>query len=668
MSSSPNKASNPKIGSQSSTKTSTPPLQTENYRFLGLNLNIELNWTKQIEIDEATVKRITTNLHDSIATPFQCTRIFEQVVIPTIAYKSAIIEYPRSALDKFSNIFKSVITRKLGISKWTPQEKINNKYVFPYNFKALHEVSLARSILLTNQILTSPNEKLNLHNVLPNRWTLNNLKFALKKTNLLPNSSDILNKILNNSTVFPKNHLKYSHRLQSPLIFTDGSIRTKEKNKAIAGIWANKNLHLCVELPTINDNYGAEVAAALIAVKTAESNTPNLTIVIDCKGVVSKINKLTKTKDSYILKWDYGFLFLEMKKVSTVKGIKLLAFHIPSHTLDGAYQAKKTALKQLRNKLGGELPLFIIGNQQVDQLCSNSPTPPNTPLDFSPTANNYLLVNDQEKDSNIKSKRIMKAIKNHLHKKQTFPKIHPSMNQKNWEKIQKLAIKENLDGFLFKATNNKLFDKKEEISKTQNQVNRIKKRIVETLELVQKPDSNLEYHEKQLEILETKLSKCEKAWSNLKPERKNPLCTKCNIEYSPNHYITCSANQKPWKEAIEEINEYIKTHKIRYIIDPQHYLDIIKENNLSALGSLPTSLTATLKRINTISAKTKKNLVSNISLELLKIARRMYLNTLAANTGKKEMKWNPSSTKYSLLWRDPIDAKNKENLKNGKKS
>ncbi len=85
----------------------------ESYKYLGVHINLNLNWTKQAQVTEAKLVRQTNYLRHRAFTSRQTIKIINKVFIPSIMYRANVIEFDNKALRKWDAMTSALVYRKM---------------------------------------------------------------------------------------------------------------------------------------------------------------------------------------------------------------------------------------------------------------------------------------------------------------------------------------------------------------------------------------------------------------------------------------------------------------------------------------------------------------------------------------------------------------------------
>jgi len=87
--------------------------KNESYKYLGLHINLCLDWTAQIKISNTNYMRHLAYLRRRCFTPSQTAEILNLVVFPAITYRMCIIKYPDEYLKKWDELARNLMGFKL---------------------------------------------------------------------------------------------------------------------------------------------------------------------------------------------------------------------------------------------------------------------------------------------------------------------------------------------------------------------------------------------------------------------------------------------------------------------------------------------------------------------------------------------------------------------------
>jgi hypothetical protein len=90
----------------------------ESYKYLGVWINLDLDWTDQFNSSQGGLIRNLTYLRHKCFTPSQTAEIINIVVLPAITYRMNIVSYPKDLLTKWDKWVKNLMAYKLQQKTW----------------------------------------------------------------------------------------------------------------------------------------------------------------------------------------------------------------------------------------------------------------------------------------------------------------------------------------------------------------------------------------------------------------------------------------------------------------------------------------------------------------------------------------------------------------------
>lgn len=97
----------------------------ESYRYLGIYVNLKLDWKKQLDVMENKVIRQTNYLRHRAFTGAQTIKIVNKVIIPSVMYRASVIEIPTKMLRRLDAITSALVFRK-----WKMPANSGRNYLF----------------------------------------------------------------------------------------------------------------------------------------------------------------------------------------------------------------------------------------------------------------------------------------------------------------------------------------------------------------------------------------------------------------------------------------------------------------------------------------------------------------------------------------------------------
>jgi hypothetical protein len=97
----------------------------ESYRYLGIYVNLKLDWKKQLDVIEKKVIRQTNYLRHRAFTGAQTIKIVNKVIIPSVMYRASVIQIPTRTLKRLDAITSALVFRK-----WKMPANSGRNYLF----------------------------------------------------------------------------------------------------------------------------------------------------------------------------------------------------------------------------------------------------------------------------------------------------------------------------------------------------------------------------------------------------------------------------------------------------------------------------------------------------------------------------------------------------------
>ena len=87
--------------------------ECEYYKYLGIHINLRLDWDKQISVSNRTFYMYAGYLNRKCFTASQTAEIFNLVVFPAITYRMGVTTFPKEMLSKWDRKVTKVMEKKL---------------------------------------------------------------------------------------------------------------------------------------------------------------------------------------------------------------------------------------------------------------------------------------------------------------------------------------------------------------------------------------------------------------------------------------------------------------------------------------------------------------------------------------------------------------------------
>ena len=85
----------------------------DSYKYLGVYINLNLDWTKQHQVSNLTFIKHLAYLRRRCFTASQTVEILNLVVFPAITYRMCVVQFPKELLDKWDLMARCLISAKL---------------------------------------------------------------------------------------------------------------------------------------------------------------------------------------------------------------------------------------------------------------------------------------------------------------------------------------------------------------------------------------------------------------------------------------------------------------------------------------------------------------------------------------------------------------------------
>jgi ribonuclease HI len=563
--------------------------ENEFYRVLGTSHSLDNSCENQQKSLNQKIAWTITNLYSSICSPIQIIKIYNEIIVPTITYRSCTMDFPEKFFSKIENKFSSLFYNKLRGNKWNSSKHIKKDLEnFGMKMRDLKFASISARTSLKIRLVSSNDPRIQAIS----KWIYSETKIKDNITQIkntpIPSEHDIgpwsnpniASRYIN--LIHGKDTLSPIEGLYGNYIFTDGSFRTKASAIITqSAIWDRKG---GLFFPTILSpgSFGAELEAILFALSYSKGD---ITIISDSKSAIDQIEKIRNLTLNQILKANNGLILSKIYSIlNSSRNIKFK--HIHSHQIDSNGIRDKNKLEKTEKIYLEDSNLALEGNQKADSLASQDPPFPRNENTFfipilSLETNKYMTPFSSQKEIN---KSLIGHTKLYL----------PNCNVDSYRNIMKFSIQEGLENFLFRLIHKKLFSPKN-IADDYNPSN---------------PLST--------------------------PPMIDPLCYSCNQFREYDHFINCLQYRFEWQNLFEKIKEITDPLKIS-LPPPWHSPSQSQSTPLfypnpnipiepwiaGASGILPLFVTSQIKEIRK-NFPIEKNLEKKISILTLKESRKIY--------------------------------------------
>jgi exonuclease III/ribonuclease HI len=578
-------------------------LKNESYKYLGVHINLDLDWTKQETILRSQLNRHLEYINNRCIPLSQLITIINQVIIPTTAYRMNCIPFSSKFINAYNYNIAHFLYKNMHLKGYN---SINHLAKSLHNFgfnvlelKRLQVVSIAR--MISKMITSVQNPKVikqiiyDLENNSNYTFTLANMlkefNIKIKPTKYTHYSNpQIYTPLLNgyDRTTLPDkcsnslwdqtvNFIKLDmgvnrHYIQDQKIvaFTDGS-RTKDKVSAACVIEHNNTKTLISaafnHIPSLN-NYTAELIAILTTLRAIDPHS-NTIIYSDSLSAITAIDNATngKNKSPDHLLQEIRYILQTRNTLGSITEIK----HVYSHLTDKRKGNEKRTTKMIK-EYGENWQTIAAGNKIADQLALEQNNKINFPTinEFSPKLT--LYINDKPIPLNTKE-IVVNAIKDF------------NYSTRHTEPISKKVAEDVMKGkeyetqptrnFLFKANSRKL-------------------------------------------LTQTRLKEIEENKYPISTRKEiNIMCPlECGHIETQEHILVCSKNLKTSNRLRKNVVKTINSFRSRIKRKPLHHLpDIWEWNSETVVGELIISPSNKLSLCYGIAAPQILNMIMRLGVK-----------------------------------------------------
>lgn len=404
------------------TEELTPLGANKCYKYLGLYISLNLDWTQQMEQSESAINNcINLILSKRYLYTHHHIKLINLVAQASLGYRMQFIMFPQEWLDKLNNTITKKLNKSIRISSNSDNEfwwlfrdlkelkTLNTaRYLTTYynriaNGTSSQVTEIARKttnrtafqqtkeLQLSQTSTPDDHLKVALRNseliIIHKKNTPETLKKALDKFKNNPETAVTINNALkklspdlNPPTITP--HLNINTQ-DTTLIAIDGSYKRSDPTKSAtsAMIIKTNNDKKCLSFPTIGPHTSFEgEAQALEAALLSTTNVNKVTIITDNKTLRDTYltidkwtqNKLMKSSSRATLKRIYA---LKQERVTKQQTTEL--HHVYSHLLDNNkprdYNRK---IQEMKEKFPNNWEEILQLNQEVDNLAKHTPASP----------------------------------------------------------------------------------------------------------------------------------------------------------------------------------------------------------------------------------------------------------------------------------------------------
>ena len=521
---------------QQNTEFNIPLISTDtSYKYLGIWINLDMNWNKQMNQIQATVSKFINHLNYRCYSTKHIVSIINKVLSPSITYRSAIISFPYEFLNNINWRIGNLLYRKLHLPGWnSPSHIQSSEELGGFGVVDMVAIAYAQQTRVLNQLMNSAddyikpviNRCLKINNSYADKifnTALTQTEAEIVENIAISNSSitqNILQKLVqpitNSQEEFDIENYKHIIPNQKPInnsndtfiqeVWIDGSKTDKDISIAVFYNPSNvNNTTFRINNAPYKSSYLAELLALLYTLRSNPINK-NLCIYSDSKSIITAIdNKKSKSKSIHadVLEEVKYYLY----KRETQKSITKL-LHVYSHLPKYPKKNKeKIKYKQMLQTYGSKWENIRLGNQEADKLTQENKITVSWPWTFGPKHKKWAIKRNDDIASSNKSKFSKDSYK-HAWKKHNNSKIYPNPQSfiQKFMNNPTFSINKKQE-FLFKLKSNKLMTN-----------NRIKMKTLESWLKRQKPT----YQDKH---------------------QSENCALGCNIPETVDHFLTCKRNK-----------------------------------------------------------------------------------------------------------------------------
>jgi len=201
----------------------------------------------------------------------------------------------------------------------------------------------------------------------------------------------VIDTIRRTSVKVKEDELYYSSKMDSYIIWTDGSYRKEIRNPdtpqeeiieyAGSGIYSKEEskINIGMRTPGLQNNYHAELFAIWLALRMVRKSA-NITIVLDCEGAIRSIENTKVHRDKFVRKSMFSPITMQIREMIKERSGKTKLSHCYSHLeelgakaaqSDASEKVKKEYLRKMEKMIGlygNETQEIILGNDRADSL------------------------------------------------------------------------------------------------------------------------------------------------------------------------------------------------------------------------------------------------------------------------------------------------------------
>ncbi len=509
------------------------------YKYLGCEININLNWDIQKKILEDSMLKHVKFICAKKITSKQKVLIINIITQTKITYRMYAITFDNEWLEKLDNNIAHLVLNAAGFPKTADKEMLwTNEEEGGWGLKKL--ANIQKAITITSIITYSLNieginkvillDKIKKHKIDHND-SLTKFLFTLNETNLYIKSKAELTSSSPNIKL-NENNEEYTWDGDTILAFTDGSL-DKKNGSAGAGIFFSEksSINKCFNVPDCCSSLQAELYA-IAFVTGLKSIKGNIRIITDNLGAIDiirgfekyELNLQLKTKNRSVVRQILNDIKLRKERNEYVT-----FEHIFSHIEKKMKSNDKNLIKKIEERklnLGYKWNTYIEGNEKADKLANKGRKSKQTLAINNKWRDAYVVV----KNNIILEDNIYKYILNEMSERIKEKYYNKPKRGIGWRNIN-TNIKNTVEiAKPFKKYDHQIHDF----------IFKNRQLVLHNRERLHQFNRNSTGYAK--EVYNDNLCK---------------LCDKNEVD-TREHWRTCAFSKKKWEELYENINETIR--------------------------------------------------------------------------------------------------------------
>lgn len=357
-----------------------------------------------------------------------------------------------TTIDRLTSIKSNNIKKELetalnsaGLNLTDPLSKFSadslQPWVDPHTWEELQKAGITdvNAFYLHGNVVTGKAEFINAAKTEEEKKTRCKLRYDIfeQVTLAIQRNKQNIDIVRRDSVKVKEDDLYYSSKMDSYIIWTDGSYRKEIKNPgtpqevkigfAGSGIYSKEEsrINLGIRTPGLQNNYHAELFALWLTLRMTKKSV-KITVILDCEGVIKSVQNTKIHRDKFARKSMFSPLTVQIREMIEERTGKTTLLHCYSHLDEiGAKAAQSDATEKVKAeyvrkmeamiaRYGSEVKEIILGNDRADELAKTG----------SNSRENKIIINLPEtkvgvttEDGHVVTAGFRKLIKNQLQKK-----------------------------------------------------------------------------------------------------------------------------------------------------------------------------------------------------------------------------------------------------------